>query len=62
MYLPLLRHRESRGMSVQGDAGEPRLARAGYGVVEQPPPEASRHNLVTLDDLECDASCVLEEP
>jgi hypothetical protein len=49
-------------MSVHGDTGEPRLARVGYGVEERPPPEALRHNLISLDDLECDASCVLDEP
>lgn len=36
----------------QNSAGEPRPSRVGYGVDERPPPEASSHNPVELDDLQ----------
>ena len=49
-------------VSVQSDTGEPRLVRASHGVEERPPPGALRHNLVALDDLECDAVRVTDEP
>lgn len=39
-------------MSEQDSPGEPRSADADYGVVEQPPLEAPRHNPGKLDDLE----------
>ena len=46
------------GASVQDYAGEPRLAIAGHGVEQRPPPEAARHNLVewTIWSAALDAS------